>query len=124
MLPPPLPKSSTQRTEGGSHLLREDLGLLPRGEVTALVDSVVVEEVRIRLLRPALRSGIELVREDGHSGWELDALDVEERQLALPVEACRGDPRPGQPVVGDVVEDVVPREPPGIAGEGTGDELV
>ena len=37
--------------------------------------------------------------------------------MALPVEAGRGDRRIRQPVVGDVVEDVVAREPFRIPGE-------
>ena len=75
---------STQRPEGVAQLLGEDLRLLPGGEVPALLDPVVVNELRIRLLRPALRSRIELVREDGDTNRDLDALDVEEGQMAAP----------------------------------------
>src|SRR5215208_897500 len=115
---------STQRPEGVAQLLREDLRLLPGGEVPALLDPVVVNELRIRLLRPALRSRIELVREDGDTNRDLDARDVEEGQMALPVEAGRGHCRIRQPVVGDVVEDVVAREASRISGESACDELV
>ena len=106
-------RKSTQRPEGVAQLLREGLRLLPGGEVSALLDPVVVNELRICLLRPALRSRIELVGEDGHADRDLDALDVEEGQMALPVEAGRGDRRIRQPIVGDVVEDVVSREASG-----------
>ena len=103
---------------------REDLRLLPGGEVAAFVDLVVVDELGIRPLRPALRGRIQLVGEDGHADRDLDALGVEEGQLALPVEPRRGDRRVRQPVVGDVVEDVVAREAAGLPGEGARDELV
>jgi hypothetical protein len=74
--------------------------------------------------RPALRSRIELVREDGDANWDLDALDVEEGQLAFPVQTGRGYRRVRQPVMGDVVEDVVSRKAAGLPSEGARDELV
>src|SRR4051812_35376958 len=80
----PRPPRLSQRPEGRPHLLGEDLGLLPGGEVAAPRDPVVVDQVGIGLLRPALRRRIELVGEDGHADRELHALDVEERQMALP----------------------------------------
>src|SRR5512132_3738714 len=83
-----------------------------------------MNELRIRLLRPALRSRIELVGEDRHPNRDLDTLDVEERQMALPVEAGRGDSGVRQPVVGDVVEDVVTRKASRISDESACDELV
>ena len=39
-----------------------------------------------------------------------DGLGVEEVGLVLPIEASRGDPGVGQPVQGDVVEEVVSGE--------------
>ena len=64
----------------------------------ALLDPVVVNELRIRLLRPALRSRVELVGEDGDANRDLNALDVEEGQMALPIEAGRRDSRIRQPI--------------------------
>src|SRR5438094_8970806 len=45
----------TQRLERGSELGTEQLGLLPRSEVSALVDLVEVDEVAIGAPRPCLR---------------------------------------------------------------------
>ena len=42
---------STERSEGRAHLGREEPGLLPRGEVAAFVDLVVIDQFRIRPLR-------------------------------------------------------------------------
>jgi hypothetical protein len=53
-----------QRPERGAHLLREQLQLFPRGEVTAAVEPVVVDEVvRVGALCPAARGLVELVWE-------------------------------------------------------------
>src|SRR3982074_574016 len=41
------------RSERRAHLLAEELGLLPRGEVATLVDLVEVDDVRVRRLDPA-----------------------------------------------------------------------
>ena len=54
----------------------------------------------------------------------MDVLDVEERQLVLPVETGRGHRRVGQPIERDVVEDVVARKAFGFPVEDAGDELV
>ena len=61
-------RGSAQRPERGANLLREQLRLLPRREVAALRRSVVVDEVRIRLLVPAAGGLVELLREDAHAG--------------------------------------------------------
>src|SRR4051794_802125 len=44
-----------QRTEGGAEFGGKECRLLPRGKVTALIELVIVNERRIRLLRPAPR---------------------------------------------------------------------
>src|SRR3954451_15579584 len=114
----------SNRPEGRPDFFGEDLRLLPGGEVAAFVDFVEVDELWIRLLRPAPWSWIELVGEDGHADWDLDALDVEEGQMALPVEAGRGDGSVREPVVRDVVEDVVSRKATGLPGKSARHELV
>src|SRR5437763_6389828 len=95
---------STERPEGVAQLAGEQLRLLPGREVAAPIDLVVVDELRIRPLRPAARRGIQLVREDRDADWDLDALDVEEGEVALPVQASRRDAAVGEPVVGRVLE--------------------
>ena len=54
---------SPQRPERGAHLLREQLWLLPGGEVAAPLSVVEVHEVRIDLLHPASRRLEDLTRE-------------------------------------------------------------
>ena len=66
-----------------------------------------MDEVGIGLLCPTARHLIELAREDAHGYRDVHALRVEEAELVLPIETSRRDPRVRQPVVGDVVEDVV-----------------
>src|SRR5436305_12933689 len=53
----------TQRAERGPHLGREELRLLPGGEVAAPVDLVEVREVGVRHLDPAPRGSPDLVGE-------------------------------------------------------------
>src|SRR3954462_10022341 len=53
----------TQRAKRRTHLLAEELGLLPGGEVAALVDLVEVDDVRVRRLDPAARCAPDLARE-------------------------------------------------------------
>ena len=102
----------------------EELRLLPGREVTALVELVVVDELGIRLLRPAPRGLIELVGKGAHGDRDGDALRREEGELALPVEARRRDRRVRQPVERDVVEDVVARQALGLPVEDARDERV
>src|SRR5262245_18627449 len=120
--------SLAQRSKRSAHLGTEELRLLPRREVGALVELVVVDEVRIGLLRPTARSRVDLVREDAHSYRDLDAPGVEEASRRLvrivPVEARRGDCRVGDPVERDVVEDVALRQPLGLSIEDAGDHLL
>src|ERR1700728_1257390 len=54
-----------QRSEAGSHLFREELRLLPGGEVTTPVEPVVIDQVAgIGALCPALGRLIQLMGED------------------------------------------------------------
>src|SRR5256885_11444128 len=114
--PPRWPTSIplTQWTKGGAHLLAEDLRLLPGCEVTALVDLVEVNEVRIDLLGPAARRLEDLAGEDGERHRQRQfrrRLPGRKRSkdalCLLPVESrrrCRGA---RQPVQRDVVDDPV-----------------
>src|SRR5262249_20311020 len=93
--------------ERGAHLLGEQLRLFPGGEVAALLDLVEVDEVGVGVLRPASRSLVLLAREDADGDWMGDALHVEEAALVLPVQTRGRNSRVGQPVKGDVVEELV-----------------
>src|SRR5262245_52306067 len=77
---------SAKRPERGSHLAREELGLLPGGEVTALVDLVEVGDVRVRALDPAARRLPELARERR----EADGKRHRRRRLAGRHQLCAG----------------------------------
>src|SRR5438128_1509979 len=98
---------SAQRLEGSAQLGAEQPGLLPGGEVAALVELVVVDEIGIGPLGPVAGRLVELIREDAHRGWDLDALGTEEGELVLPIEASRRNRGVRQPEQRDVVEDVV-----------------
>ena len=100
-------RPSAQRVEARAKLVREGLRLLPGGEMAALGQPVVVDQLGIGLLGPALRRGVDLVRKGADRRRQRDALGREEGELALPVEPRRRDRRVGQPVERDVVEDVV-----------------
>jgi hypothetical protein len=85
--------------------------LFPSGEVAASVEPVVVDEVvGIRALGPAARGPVQLVGEDADGVRDRDGLGIEEVRLLLPVQTSRGDPRVGQPVQRDVVQDVISRQ--------------
>ena len=81
---------STQRPERRPHLLGEHLRLFPGREVAALRQPVVVDQLGIGALRPAARSGVDLVREDADPDRQVDTLRREERRACSP---SRGEPR-------------------------------
>src|ERR671918_1650778 len=114
--------SVAQRAQARADLVAEELRLLPGRKVPALVELVVVDEIGIGLLRPTPRHLIELVRKDAHGYGDGDALRVEEAELVFPIETSRRDPRVRQPVVGDVVEDVVSCKALGLSVEDTCDQ--
>src|SRR5262245_51475092 len=64
--------SSAERLERRAELGREQLGLLPRREVAALVDDVEVDELAVGLLGPLLRGLIDLAGEHGDRGRKID----------------------------------------------------
>src|SRR3712207_1102151 len=104
--------SLAQRPERRAHLGGEQLGLLPGGEVVALVDLVEVDEVRVGTLGPAPRRPVQLAREDADGRRHGDALDVEEAERVLPVETARGDAGVRHPGERDVVQHLVAGEVP------------
>src|SRR5215218_9635033 len=105
----------TQRLECGAHLGAKRRRLLPGGEVTALVEPVVVNELGIGLFRPAARCLIQLVRIGANGDRKGDALRGEKGELALPIETSRGDGGVRQPIECDVVDDVLARKAFGLA---------
>jgi hypothetical protein len=83
-----------QRPERRPHLGGEQVWLFPGGEVAALVEPVVVDEVvGIRAFGPAARGLIELVGEDADGKRDSDGLGVEEVRVVLPVQAGPMKPR-------------------------------
>src|SRR4051794_21719271 len=88
-----------------------------------------MDELGIGPLCPTSRSCIDLVRKNAHRYRDGDALDVEKAELVfsgydLPIETSRRNPRVRQPVVRDVVEDVVSCKALGVSVEDTCDQLV
>src|SRR5690349_22668967 len=106
---------STHRLERRAQLGREELRLLPRGEVTAVVDFVEVDEVAVRARGPALRRAVDLARKYRYGDRDRDVRrllrrGVQHRGGVLPVEPRGRDRAVRQPVERDVVEDRVARE--------------
>src|SRR5215213_6475012 len=99
-----------KQPECGSDLLGEQLRLLPRREVTALVDLVEVDQVGVGLLGPAPRGLVLLAGKDAHGNRDGDTLCVEKATPIFPIEPRRRDPRVRQPIKRDVVEDLVARQ--------------
>src|SRR6516225_11307128 len=98
---------SAHRPEARADLFAEELRLLPRGEVAALVNFVEVDGVGVGALRPASRSLVLLAWEDADSHWNGDALDVEEPTFVFPVQTRGRHSGVGEPVERDVVEELV-----------------
>ncbi len=74
-------------------------------------------EFWIRLLRPAPRGLIELVRKCAHSNRDGNAFDTEKAELVLPVKTGPGNRRVRQPGKRDVVEDIVAGEAGSFSGK-------
>ena len=73
----------SELAEPGPDLGDEQLRLLPGGEVPALVELVVVDELGIGRSAQLPRHCVELVGEDAHGHRDRDALRVEEAELVL-----------------------------------------
>src|SRR5690242_13899668 len=104
-----------QRLERSAQLRTEQLGLLPRGEMSSLVDLVEVYEVAVRAPRPGLGRAIHVFRKyrDGDGNCDLVRLlrggdDDAAARAVLPIQAASGGCGAGEPVQRDVVEHVVP----------------
>ena len=63
-------RASTQCAEAFAEFLAEQRRLFPGGEMAALVEPVIVDELWIRLLRPAPRGGVDLLGKGAHRGRE------------------------------------------------------
>src|SRR2546425_3326011 len=100
--------------EGFPQLLGKELWLLERGEVTAPVDLIPVEQVGPQRLSPSLWRAEYLVRKDRRRHWQFDPASgreaSESRAGVLPVDAGRRCGGVGEPVEADVVEHRVDRE--------------
>ena len=109
--------SLSQRPECRPHLGGEDLRLLPGGEVATLVGLVEIGEAGVDRLDPAPGRCPDLAGErreaDGNGDWRR-RLAARKRcgqgSGVLPVRPGGRRGGAGQPVEGDVVEDVVPGE--------------
>src|SRR5262245_39481230 len=107
--------SLAQGAEGLAELTREQLGLLPGGEVAARVDLVEVDEVVVGLLDPVARGLEDLAGEhrEGHRERDVRGRLLERSRdtpSVLPVQPRGRGRGVRQPVQRDVVEDVVPGE--------------
>ena len=105
----------TQRTEACSHILRERLRVLPRREVASTRVILVVRQIWIGFFGPLSRDWGELIREVAHHDRDGDLLRIEEgkravRVEAFPVQVSGRYSGAGQPVEGDIVENVVSRQ--------------
>src|SRR5271165_96881 len=80
-------------SERFANVFGKELRLFPGREMAANVMPLIVDELRIRLFRPATRRLVEFVPERAHAHRYGNALDVEKIELIFPVEARRRDPR-------------------------------
>ena len=96
-------------SESSAQLLREQRRLLERGEMTAAVELVPVDEVGIDALGPAARRGEDLAREvaapDGNIDAALEPVPAFSKYMRAEEAAVLG-----QPIERDVVEHLVARE--------------
>src|SRR3954465_15835946 len=121
----PLRSSSLRVPEGSerrAEFVRKKRRLFPRREGPAFVEPVVVDELGIRLLRPAPWRLIELLWKCTDRSRDRNAFRGKKRQLAFPIQPGRGDRRVGEPIERDVVEDVVSRQSLGPSLEDARDE--
>src|SRR5258705_5873985 len=102
-----------ERSEGGAQLGGEKLRLFPRGEVSAFVDFMKIDQVFIGAACPRLRGAIDVLWKysDGH--WQRDLGSLPSGRLrgvasdVLPIQAARRGGAVGEPVQREVVEDLV-----------------
>src|ERR1700751_3701538 len=101
---------SAQLCERRAQLGREQLRLLPGGEVAAFVDLVEIDEVAVGTLGPTLRRAVDLAWKHRHCDRDryvrgLLTRGVQDRRGVLPVEPRGRNCAVRQPVERDVVQD-------------------
>src|ERR1700728_4842941 len=80
-----------QWPERCSQLGAEEFRLLPCREVSALRDSVVVNQLGISFLGPTPRGLINLVWKGAHGNRDRDVSRIEKAALIFPIETSRRD---------------------------------
>src|ERR1700731_153603 len=76
-----------------------------------------MDEFGIRFLYPAPRSGVDLIGINADGNLDGDVLGGEKGKFVFQIQTSRRDRRVGEPVEGDVVEDVISRKALGLAGK-------
>src|SRR6266849_4267174 len=76
-----------------------------------------MDEFGIRSLYPTPRGGVDLIGINADGNRDGDVLRGEKGKLVFPIQTSRRDRRVGQPVEGDVVENVISRKALGLAGK-------
>src|ERR1700687_978241 len=76
-----------------------------------------MDEFGIRFLYPAPRSGVDLIGINADGNRNGDVLGGEKGKFVFRIQTSRRDRRVGEPVEGDVVEDVVSRKSLGLPGK-------
>src|SRR5712664_40520 len=112
--PSTCPGLTSAGPEGLPQLLGEELWLLERGEVTAPVELIPVEQVGPQRLSPGLWWAEYLVRKDRRRHWQFDPSAGQARVAGagvLPVDAGRRRGGIGEPVETDIVEHRIDGEP-------------
>src|SRR5262245_32426141 len=92
--------------------------------MTAFIKFVEMDEFGISPLGPTPRSGVDFVWQDAHRNRDGDIFDIEEGEAVFPIESSGRHRGAGQPIEGDVVEDVVAGEALRLTVEDARDELV
>gem|GEM_PF-6403038 len=82
--------------------------LFPGRKVAAFVEGVEMDEIVVSALGPTPRSLVDLFRENANGGRNGDAQVINKGALVFMRETRAGHARVRQPVVRNVVEDVVP----------------
>jgi hypothetical protein len=77
-----------QRFKRRAEFCSEKLRLLPRGEVSAFRESVVVNQFGIGFCCPAPRGGVDLIGKDAHGSRNRDTFRREKGKLAFPIETA------------------------------------
>src|SRR5262249_11711073 len=70
-----------KRFERHAKFFREKLRLFPGREVAAFVDLIEIDEIGIRLLRPAARGRVDFVRKNAHGDRDGDISRIEKASL-------------------------------------------